>query len=598
MEVSILNLQSLFVAPARYEIPAFQRQYVWTHADQWDPLWEDVRNTAENYLERDAGSAPLGSTSTHFLGAVVLQQKQVSAPTLQTRLVVDGQQRLITLQLLLDAVQEVLEERRMADPAKRLEQLVQNNKAFCEGNPDFAFKVWPTPADQEDFRCTMRNHVQKKKNQASLITQAHEFFKDQVSHWLDERPQDVKVRVEALEQTVSKLLELVVINLSHSDDPHVIFETLNARGTPLLQSDLIKNMILHEANMAGVASDSEEGKRLWCFDDDWWREEIGFGRLLRPRVDVFLNYWLILRKREEIGSNDVFSVFRRYYQDQDKRVECIADDLRSVGETYHALETEALPNSSISKFTYRWKVMKAGVLTPVLLWLLSSDVPQTQMEKSIRALESHLMRRMICHSPTRGYYRLFINLVTRLEESGPEHAGETIVEYLRSQKFDVGEWPNDRQLESAFLQNSLYRMLTRGRLRIVLEGIEEGLRTDKAESESVPPNLTIEHIMPQDWRHYWVLPPEPEGELNVEEERDRVIHTIGNLTLVNKRLNPALSNGPWESKREILDEHSTLFLNKNLLATAPKAWNESAIEDRARRLCQIASRVWPYADKL
>ena len=81
-------------------------------------------------------------------------------------------------------------------------------------------------------------------------------------------------------------------------------------------------------------------------------------------------------------------------------------------------------------------------------------------------------------------------------------------------------------------------------------------------------------------------------------ERDRLIHSIGNLTLVNNRLNPALSNAPWEEKRVTLNEHTTLFLNKNLTDEAPEKWDESAIAKRAKRLFQAAARVWPYSDKI
>ena len=63
-----------------------------------------------------------------------------------------------------------------------------------------------------------------------------------------------------------------------------------------------------------------------------------------------------------------------------------------------------------------------------------------------------------------------------------------------------------------------------------------------------------------------------------------MIHTIGNLTLVNYRLNPTLSNEPWDSKRKTLADHSVLFLNKRLVNKGPSAWDEAAIEKRAKWL--------------
>lgn len=595
MKVDKMDLHTLFYSPVRYEIPPYQRSYVWKQADQWGPLWEDVQNTAEQCLESKG--------KVHFLGAVVLLQKQVSTPNIQTRLVVDGQQRLTTLQLLLDAVQEVLKQHsvdKVAEVAERLENLVLNPESYRRDKDDQAFKVWPTEADQGAFRNAMHNDLPSEEYEESLIVQAHNFFKAQVSKWLDDRQEDASQAAEALEQAVSGLLELVVIDLDPSDDPHIIFETLNARGTPLLQSDLIKNMVLFEAEKAGVASNKEERDQLWGFNigdnNNWWRREIQQGRLVRPRIDVFLNYWLVMRRRKEVVAHEVFSEFRRYYENQNKPIKNIATDISSVGESYRALEEKSNPD--METFLYRWEVMQAGTMTPVLLWMLSSEVPREQMDKGLRALESHYLRRMVCRRTTRGYNRLFISLVERLEEAGAEYTGDKIVDFLGKQDSDVGLWPSDRELEKEFMNSPLYSLLTRKRLRMILEAIEEELRTDKAENLSVSPKLTIEHTMPRRWQTHWPLVAGVENKVEQEENRDRLIHSIGNLTLVNNRLNTALSNAPWEDKRVTLNEHSTLFLNKDLLANAPEVWDESAIEERAKRLCLIATKVWPHADSI
>ena len=253
MQVDNLNLQKLFNNIERYEIPGFQRQYVWSQEDQWGPLWEDVQNKAEDFLE-----APCDEHTAHFLGAVVLQQQSVPTSQLPTRVVVDGQQRLTTLQLLLDAVQEVFEKRGYAYPAKRLERLVLHPDEYRDGDPDNAFKVWPTQTDQDAFRQAMLNDRASEKYGNSPIVQAHDFFMQQTSHWLDDQPEEGEKRAVALERAITTLLEVVVIDLGASDDPHIIFETLNARGTPLLQSDLIKNMVLQVAK----ASDPDEANRL------------------------------------------------------------------------------------------------------------------------------------------------------------------------------------------------------------------------------------------------------------------------------------------------------------------------------------------------
>ena len=598
MDVNIVNMQKLFAQPVRYVIPLFQRPYVWNQDNQWEPLWEDVQNTAEHYLQRLNGQSHETNTPAHFLGAVVMQQQPVPVPMLMTRLVVDGQQRLTTTQLLLDAVQEIFEERGHASAAKRLQLLVLNQEEFRDDDPDHAFKVWPTLADQESFRTTMHNHLTSENYESSLIVEAHKFFKLQVDQWLDAQEMDREHAVSALEFAVTQLLELVVIDLGISDDPHVIFETLNARGTPLLESDLMKNMILYEAGQHGLASGESNGSGLWDFSDTWWRQDVSQGRLVRPRIDVFLNYWLVLKTRDEVKANDVFSTFRNYYRNGNQSISEVASDIQTISKHYETLERALDP--SIETFLYRKDVMQAGVLTPVLLWLMSNPVPSAQLQKGLRAMESHQLRRMVCRISTMGNNRLFTSLLEFLEKAGPDSAGDTIVDYLAGQTSTVGHWPTDEELEKVFTEFALFRLLTRGRLRIILEGIEEGLRTNKAESSKPTRNLTIEHILPRGWREHWPLPTgltEEDDIKRAASRRDTVLHSIGNLTLVNFRLNASLSNAKWSDKRETLKEHSVLFLNK-MLEDAPFTWDETAIAIRSKELCREAIKVWPFADKL
>ena len=406
--VNILNLQNLFNNPIRYEIPALQRRYVWDQEQQWDPLWNDVRNTAEEYMVNGA------HVNRHFLGAIVIQQQSQPVNMLDTRQVVDGQQRLITTQLLLDATQEVFEEREVGNAARRLSRLVLNGEEYQDDDPFSAFKVLPTIDDRQAFKHAMSNESTDDEFEETLIVQAHEFFKLMVRDWLDERPAESGKRVDALEITIRNLLEMVVIDLKQSDNPHVIFETLNARGTPLLESDKVKNMMLFEAGKVGI----DDPDKVWDFGGEWWNEEVYQGRLLRPRVDAFLNFWLTMRKQDEVAPNNVFADFRRYFEEEcNKDAEAVAADIEKVGKVYTALEKVEV-DDGIEPFLYRRGVMQAGVITPVLMWLLSSEVPQEQITKSLLSLESYLVRRMICGMTTRGYGRFFIGMLSALEGAG------------------------------------------------------------------------------------------------------------------------------------------------------------------------------------
>lgn len=589
MKADTLSLREIFSKDVRYVVPEFQRAYVWNEERQWEPLWEDIRSAAERYL------AESDRAGDHFLGAMVAQQQKSRAREIERREVIDGQQRLTTLQLLLDAATATFEELDCGEQADYLRRLVHNRDVYASRDADLAFKVWPTEEDQTAFRHAMsREATDNGDLKDHLVIRAHTYFRERISEWLRES-EPLPDRADALHETLSELLRLVVIDLDDDDDPHVIFETLNARGTPLLPSDLIKNYLHRSSERPDLIQ-----QRWKHFGNKWWKKEIGQGRLLRPRVDVFINYWLMMRTGQEVATARVFDRFREYAEqrgESGQSAEDIAADLERVGGKYHDLE-ELRGDSALGAFLHRWRVMQAGALTPTLLWLLSHDaIGQARLERSIRALESWLVRRMVCRLSTRGWADMSHELVLRLEDAGPERADEAIVAHLAEQDAEATRWPNDRRLTDAFVSEPLYTRLTRGRLRLVLERLEEEIRPDKAEIQTHGA-LTIEHAMPQAWHEHWPLNAEPNEREEAKYQRESAVHTIGNLTLVTQKLNTSASNGPWERKREALDDHSALFLNKDLLRYAGDEWDEAAIEERGRRLAELAAVAWPAADAI
>ena len=587
MRTDILSPKDLFQKDIRYTIPPFQRPYVWTHHNQWEPLWDDVRNVAENYLEelQHSGGDSLKAqeaTRPHFLGAVVLKQVPTAARDIEERKVIDGQQRVTTLQLLLDAAQEVCEELNLDSEARRLSKFVVNDKDVVGDNGDHVFKMWPTRSDQEAFRHAMQNGMAVDDFADSLIVAAHEFFKLQVKTWLCNGTELIENRIEALETAVTVRLQMVVIDLNSNDDPHVIFETLNARGTPLEQSDLIKNFVVSQSpSPSGVETDVWDG-----LDNKWWRDEVRQGRLFRTRIDMLINYWLTMRTGSEVSPSTVFEVFRKHASK--RGISSVMSDLKRDLGNYREYETGPRTRKD-DIFHHRTRVMQAGVITPALLILLKAT-PESRI-KPFAALESFLIRRMVCRLSTKDYNKLFLELAGRLQEPDILSAESVVAEFLREQEADSRKWPNDRELKDAFRSSPLYRMLTRGRLRLVLEGIEDQLkRSPMTEPTEVPRNLTIEHLMPQSWRYSWPLP-SCIDELEGAHVRNQIVHTIGNLTLLTRKMNQSLSNAAWEPKRKGLEEHSVLFLNRELVKI-PR-WNEEMIKLRSECMADLFAKIWP-----
>lgn len=494
----------------------------------------------------------------------------------------------------MDAVQEVLEELGAQAEAGRVSRLVLN--AYADG--DQAFKLWPTSLDREAIRAAMTNGTTPAGFDHSLIVQAHDFFRLQIREWIESAldVQERNERIHGLETAMFGLLELVVIDLATVDDAFVIFETLNARGTPLLASDLVKNYVLQTATAAGVDADALYESEWKALEDEWWRTETRQGRIVRPRLDVFLNYWLIMRIAEEVQSHEVFPIFKSYVESNGKTVNEVAADLHHVGATYQAFErVDSYSGTGI--FLYRWRTVDAGTTTPILLWLFSQAegaVSEAQRLQCLSALESFLVRRMLCRMTTKDYNKLFLELLSRLHKSSPGEAAATLVSYLADQTSESRRWPTDRELEHAVLDLPLYKLLTRGRLRMVLEAIEDSMRTALTEESNVQrESLTIEHVMPQSWRDHWPLEENASG-LTAELDRERLLHSLGNLTLVNGRLNPALTNANWTTKSQLLGEHTVLHINKDLLGTfAQSVWNEATIRERGAALAARIVRIWP-----
>ena len=234
MDTDILTPKALFQKDIRYIVPEFQRRYVWTQDEQWEPLWEDVRNTADDYLEQldnASGDRVVAeqNTARHFLGAVVVQQVNTATRDVDRREIIDGQQRLTTLQLLLDAVQYVCEEHGhgVKGVATRLSKLVTNDEDLVEEKNDI-FKLWPTTNDQDAFKHAMQNGLATDAYENSLIVQAHEYFQLQASQWLGSDTELIPARAEALETTVTgDLPPLTRPRVTLDTEPFAVFSVSN-----------------------------------------------------------------------------------------------------------------------------------------------------------------------------------------------------------------------------------------------------------------------------------------------------------------------------------------------------------------------------------
>jgi hypothetical protein len=604
METQVRTPQMVFMQPQRLTVPLFQRPYVWNEANQGEPLWSDVVRVAQRVL-----TDPHGKHHPHFLGAVVVQQLQNPLGTMQERTIIDGQQRLTTLQLLLDALHAELQAVGADQPAMRVDTLVTNSEAFWE-RPEDRFKVWPTNRDRPAFNAVMgaAPPVDYKAvgHADSRMVQAHAYFAGRAREWLQAEPNEVLPRASALERAVRELMQVVVIDLSADENAQEIFETLNARGAQLTAADLIKNFVFQRLTETGVDVEAAYEQYWREFETGFWEAEVSAGRVRQQRSSMFLNQWLIAKTGEEILAREVFYRFKAY-ADFDSGVGMIdlLGQIHRAGVVYRDFVSAAAqltgPIDGLGLFAYRTGVMESEVVKPLVMFLLDPDdslVPKEQLAKALGVMESWLVRRMLVRATSKSYTQVVAELIAQVRKGDRAAAGDIIEDYLRSQPATNWYWPDDDEVRAELQGLAAYRRLSRGRLRMVLEALEDDLRGWRGDQVGLGGErvargkMQIEHVMPRKWQTaHWPLPASV-----TSADRDPLIDTLGNLTLLTGRLNNKVSNGPWlghDGKRVALHGHDVLMLNRELLKQSSDGWDEELIRERTDHLIDAILRVWP-----
>ena len=415
MKADTVDLAAIFLKPVNYIVPLFQRPYVWTLDDQWEPLWQDVRTVADRQLD----DTPSNDSIPHFLGAVVLEQALVQTGMIDARTVIDGQQRLTTLQLLLAAARSVAIDHGLVQSRQMFERLLFNDPVLVRHQGD-ELKVLPTARDRLPFREAMENSAGAATG-GHRMHEAFRFFRSAVSEWVNEGsdPSLIGPRLDALSTALWKRVAIVTIDLDPGDNAQMIFETLNARGTPLLAADLIKNFLFQTATMQGAPID-ELYRLYWKrLDGDWWREDVQQGRMKRPRLDIFLNHWLAMRTGSEVVSPQLFVEFKRYVADGNKKAEEVLTDLERYAKVYESFELQPA-QTWLGQFIYRLNVLEVTTAYPLLLWLLGPDGIEDDAERrvALAAIESWLIRRQLIRATTKHYNVVFLTLLKAIRPAG------------------------------------------------------------------------------------------------------------------------------------------------------------------------------------
>lgn len=620
MNAHTKTIQEVLHGDRRFVIPVYQRPYVWEPEKQWEPLWSDVEATVGRlakvrqsaYEDQASASDADKDASPHFLGAIVLEQYPTPTGDIDMRSVVDGQQRLITVQLLLLGTLDALSATGVTGPMlAKLRKLTRNDADIVSG--DALHKVWPRPAEQDEYLEAVAPDAPSEPD--SIFAVARQFFSQAAEEFLADEltPEDpyadgnaVYRRASLLVSCLLGLVKLVVIDLDDVDDAQIIFEALNARNTPLSAMDLVKNLLFMRAQAKG--HDPEElYANVWVrFDQDegWWRGMSGAGHARRARQDWLLGDWLIAQLGKMITVGRLYGEFRQWLDSSGTDPVSALRTLNAYADAYESLHGKRDGATEVEQQSFMTiSRLNITVATPVLLWLLTQPeelVASQERALAFRAIESYVVRRMAVKWQTRGYNRAFAEVLGAAQKSDG-HSGRAIVEALRQGPYGYS-WPTDEQLARRFRRSRYYGPggVNQDRLRLLLGAVDRKLqeKADKTEPIKVEyEKLQVEHVIPQSWREHWPVESptsDPHERIVLEQERRAHVHRIGNLTLTTERLNNSLSNNPWARKRCELNKHSKLRLNA--LLCEKNKWDESEIRRRGERLAKCVASKWPGPD--
>jgi uncharacterized protein with ParB-like and HNH nuclease domain len=625
MKSETLTVQQIFQDRRQYCVPFYQRAYVWTQRNQWSALLEDITEKAQARL---SGINP----TPHFLGAVVLEpQVKNGLMGVDTLHIIDGQQRLTTLQYILASIRLALRATGVADLEALVLPCLQNaNEATMRNKEIERFKLWPTFRDQthfirsldidsvEDLRNvfpesftmhgTLRKHFSHPPSLESLW-----FYSNAFIDWIrtdDHPPID---NACALIQAVLTDLKMVSISLEAEDDAQVIFETLNGRGAELHATDLIRNYIFMRAEYDGVDAAALYEDKWKPFEDAYWSDNQRRGRINKPRMEWLIHTILQVEKQREVDLSRLYNEYRDYIS---KGLSSHRADQQVELLNRYALQYRELIGGSgltpVARLGKRIAPYDVTTLYPLALLISVADISDAEKTTMYNDLVSYVVRRSVCGLTPKNYNNVFMNVLRHLTKT--EISFIELRNILKSLSGEASRWPEDSEFLNACMTAPLYPgRLDAQKMRSMLTELEGELRRTVKTEEPVVPNLSsldIDHLMPQNWASRWPLGngqfvgdsdtlsvnqfflagAELTPEQQLIKKRQQAIATLGNLTLLNLSVNRSLQHSAFQKKRDDLITHTSLRLNVPLIAK--DKWDEDEIIARGVILGNTALRVW------
>lgn len=534
-------------------IPIYQRTYSWQVA-QCQQLWADVLRAGES-----------AQGHIHFIGSIVyIERDQSQVSNASPLMVIDGQQRLTTITVLLEALARHVGDTEPVEgfSAKKIRGYYLLNDLESE---DRRYKLLLTQTDRDSL-IALLSQAPTPREPSVRVQENFAWFSQALAGIGD---------VAQVCRGLSKLMIVDVALTRGQDNPQLIFESLNSTGKELSQADLIRNYVL-----MGV----EPGLQKRLYEQYWRPMELDFGQVAyNDHFDDFMRHYLTVRTGDIPRQGEVYAAFKDWSRKPAAGdTEALLKDVRAFAHHYCVIALGANADKELMRALQDLRELKVDVSYPFLLELLHDHsegrISLEDLVATVRLVETYVFRRAVCSIPTNSMNKTFSRFTASVNKE----------KYLESIKAhflllpSYRRFPSDAEFEREIQRRDLYNFRSKS---YWLRRLENHGRKEPFQIES----LTIEHVLPQNEN----LSPAWRTMLGTEWQRvqSTYLHTLGNLTLTG--YNPELSDRPFLEKRDMEGgfKDSPIRMNQDLGRL--EQWNEAAIQARAAKLAAKAVQVWP-----
>lgn len=554
------DLKELLSNGKSYSVPPYQRDYSWKQ-EHWEDLWEDLAAVEANRED-------------HYMGAIVLE----SGERKQFR-VIDGQQRMATLSILILACVDYLEglAGEGVDPTANQERAALLEGSYLGAKDPASLRITPKlklNANDDDFfqlnlaqRKPPQGGVRGLRDSERLLWECYQFFKGKVQGKFSTRKQGEQV-ASFVSEIVTERLVFISVRVQDQLSAYTVFETLNARGLELTETDLLKNYLL---SLADRLSKSQMIPVL----RQWARITARVGIASFPE---FLRHHLN-SQREYVRQKQLFKTIKRDLTTLD-HVFDLLDQLEKDAAWFEALNDPAsqfwLDYPGAKEQVRVLSLFNVSQYTPLVL--AAKDVftsPQEVVEIlrycAVLSVRFNGVSRRSTHLLEEVYNRAALEV---------RRGTATTLSVVRQALRPI--YIPDEEFESDFAALRLRNRSTSGkRLRYFLAKIEKQWSGKDLSDEGM--TATVEHILPENpgelgWDHF------------TAEAHERSYERLGNYSLLERGLNgQQAGNAPFAQKLMVYTQ-SQYQTSKNLSQFSD--WTEETITRRQADLAKVAKAVW------